>query len=1330
MRRVAKWLGWILGIAIGLPVLLVAIVLIAANTGPGRRAIEALVPKLTGDTVRLAGLGGRFPDDIRASRIALRDASGDYATIDNAVFEWSPLELLHWQIVIDRLAAERIDVLRMPASSSSSSSSTGLPAPVTLRQLQLERVDVEAPVAGTAMAVGVSGSGAATSPTDFQIALEVSQIGGAGHYNVRATSRGNDLDAKVTASEPPRGLVAGLAGLPDIGGLDLDASLRGPRSAAVTHVALSAGPLHATVGGTIDIDHEAADLMVSASAPAMRPRPDVAWQAVLLDAHVRGPFDKLDASGQLRIDALSAAGIAASRVTAEIAGNAGHLHLDGQVAGLRAPLPDPELFAAQPLSIQADAKLDEPDRPVDLTVRHQLFSLEAKALTGARREVNATLTAPELAPFAAMEKVDLAGRMSLALHAAMVGDSTTLGADGTIGVTGGMQQAAALVGNDGKLHLAATVRGSDVTLSDLTFTGQSVSVSAKGSVANNQVDLGWTLGVRDLAAAEPSLQGQLQATGKVSGAMDDLSLTTDINGGVATRGYSSGALTAHIAASGLPNNPSGTITVEGSLLDAPVDLALAMRRTSDGLAVDIQKASWKSLEAGGAVQVPTATMVPAGDMHLSMKRLADLEPLLRRKVAGSVEAALKATPEKLHLTLNVDGAEVAGTASVSRIALVADVDQPESHPALDARLSAEGIRASGVAGSLKATASGPQNAVAVKLSASLPELSGAPAQVSADATVDAVARTVGIASFTGEWHGLPMRLLAPARVSFSDGIAVDRLRLGVRQAVLDVSGRVGSALDVTASLRNLPADIGTVLSPSYAADGVIEADARISGTTARPVGKVSLKATGLRARTGPGRAAPPANITATAELEGTSASIDARVVAGASHLAVTGRAPLSETGQLGLRAAGLIDLAVADPILTASGRRVQGKVTLDLTISGTAKAPAVAGTAQLADGEVQDFASGLHLTNMAAQLQGNGTTLRIARFTAKAGDGTINLTGTVGVMAPELPVDLTLTAHDARPLASDQISATLDADITIRGQAQGQLTVGGNVHIQRAEARVPDRLPTSIAVLPVRVAGTKPPPPSPAATSVIALNLTIEAPGQVFVRGRGIDCEFAGSMRVTGTTSNPQTIGALHMRRGTISLAGRTLTFTEGTIAFNGGSLSDPSLHLVATSTTSAVVATLSIDGTAQAPKITLSSVPALPQDEVLSYLLFGSGTGKLGPLEVAEIATALASLTGTGGAAGDPLNAVRQGLGLDRLSVGSSAKGSPTLEAGRYVAPGVYLGAQQSASGGGSQAVVQVDIAKGLKLQGTAGTGSNSATGAAGASSGTSVGLTYQFQY
>ena len=53
------------------------------------------------------------------------------------------------------------------------------------------------------------------------------------------------------------------------------------------------------------------------------------------------------------------------------------------------------------------------------------------------------------------------GSLTLNLHAAIDGDTTTLAADGTVGVTGGQPQASALVGDDGRLELAATLHGND-----------------------------------------------------------------------------------------------------------------------------------------------------------------------------------------------------------------------------------------------------------------------------------------------------------------------------------------------------------------------------------------------------------------------------------------------------------------------------------------------------------------------------------------------------------------------------------------------------------------------------------------------------------------------------------------------------------------------------------------------------------------------------------------------------------------------------------------------------------------------------------------------------
>ena len=114
MRRAAKWIGGLVGGLVALPVLL----LLFANTPPGRAAIAWLTPQVTGDSVRLDGLSGRFPDALRAARVELRDARGAYATVDDLVLDWSPLRLLQRRIVIDRLDAARVALLRLPVASS------------------------------------------------------------------------------------------------------------------------------------------------------------------------------------------------------------------------------------------------------------------------------------------------------------------------------------------------------------------------------------------------------------------------------------------------------------------------------------------------------------------------------------------------------------------------------------------------------------------------------------------------------------------------------------------------------------------------------------------------------------------------------------------------------------------------------------------------------------------------------------------------------------------------------------------------------------------------------------------------------------------------------------------------------------------------------------------------------------------------------------------------------------------------------------------------------------------------------------------------------------
>ena len=123
-----------------------------------------------------------------------------------------------------------------------------------------------------------------------------------------------------------------------------------------------------------------------------------------------------------------------------------------------------------------------------------------------------------------------------------------------------------------------------------------------------------------------------------------------------------------------------------------------------------------------------------------------------------------------------------------------------------------------------------------------------------------------------------------------------------------------------------------------------------------------------------------------------------------------------------------------------------------------------------------------------------------------------------------------------------------------------------------------------------------------------------------------------------------------------------------------------------------------------------------------MAMLLFGKPASGLSPFELLSAAQALAELTGQAGGGGTGfMSRIRNVLGLDQLSVNSSsttnANGSTSsktsLQGGRYVAPGVYVGAQQGASTDSSRGVVEIEVFKHTKIEGAIGADSNDKIGA-----------------
>jgi translocation and assembly module TamB len=1324
---------------LALIVLLPLALLALANTGPGRRLIEVETRSLTGGMVKLQGLAGRFPDSLRVARIEISDARGAWLTLDDVGLDWSPTALLRGTAEIDTLRAARITVPRLAVSSGRSSGDGGfaLPVGVVVHRLLVDRIDLGAPIATVPASARIAGSGHFRSLADAQASIAIDRLDKPGSYRLEAALIPGAITARLHGAEPASGLVAGLAKLPALGPLAVDASIDGPRSAERMDATLSAGGLSASAHGVVNLQGRSAQLDVAATAPAMQPRPDLSWSGIKLAAHVRGAFTAPEVAGHAVLTDVRGGGAEIGNLTLDAGGNRGSVDVHMVLAGVILPPPKPDLFAAAPLDLTLHLALDQKDMPVNFALTSALVTADGSATMGGELSARIHTVIPDIARLAAIGHVDLRGRTEAVASMATHGRTTDLTVDGTAEFTGGQSPVPALLGKTG-FGVTATLRGQDLTVSRALVDGAVLHASLTGTDLASGFDLSWRVVLSDLAKATPQLVGKLDAAGRVTGPAKDFGVAADIAGDVGTPAIRPERVNLTLQAAGLPTRPSGSVAVSGRFAGAPVSLVAEMRRLDGTIRAEIRRAAWKSLEATAQLAWAAGAPFPSGEVAARMGRLGDLSKLIGQELAGDVRARITTTQSAVP-EVKIDasiGDLAAGQMAVRRLSLSGHVRDPAHDPQLALKLAADGLHAPGVTGGAQLSADGRLAALAVRAHAAL-LVADAPANLAVQALLNLREKQIEVSALSADYKGDDVRLRAPARVTFGASTGVDRLSLAVGQAMLEVSGKVSPSLDLVATLRHVTPELARPFLPDMHASGLLAADAHLMGSITAPQGSLRVQASGLRWLDGPAASLAPGSVLATVLLDGTTARLEAKAQAGAKlRVAARGTAPLRADGALALHATANADLSLLNPALGATGQRAAGLVAVDASIGGSVKAPRIDGRATLADGEIQDFVQGVRIRKITALLTAAGDGIRIAQFSGVAGDGTIGVSGRLGVLAPGFPVDLRITANKAKPLASDLLTTTLDADVKVTGEAEGVLHAGGRIFVRRAEINIPNGLPPSVAVLQLRRPGYKPPPAAPAApASVVDLAITVDAPSNVFVRGHGLDAELGGTITVGGTSTAPQMGGALQMRTGSFSIAGTTLTFSKGEIGFDGSSVTnkiDPTLDFTADSSANGVTATLSVGGYADAPKITLSSVPDLPQDEVLAQLLFGTSVKDLSAVQIAEIAAALAELSGVTGGGGDPLASVRKGLGLDRLTVGSGSgsSGGASVEAGRYVARGVYVGAKQETAGG-SAAELQVDLTKRLKAKAQLSTGGGSLQGATPDNDpGSTIGLSYQFDY
>ena len=1317
MRRAARISAWIAGSLLTVIVALVAAVWIAGNTAGGRALIERSITRFSAGHVQLSGLSGSFPAAIDLARLQLADEHGVWLTAERISLRWSPLALLARHLKVERLQLARLAIERQPVSQpSQKSSSTSVPH-VDIDQISIETLELGPELTGVRALLFVGGAAHLRSMSDATAAVTAHRTDLGGDYEVSLRSDAARMEATVQLEEPANGALANLLKVPGIGAVSVEANLTGPRDAESVQVTAHVGELRALAQGSVDLTHGTANLVYRVEAPAMIPRPDFTWKSLALEGRWQGSARAPHAEAQLRIEQLRIPGGGGlGTLDANLAADGRELTVHAVAAGVLLPGPQPRLLADAPLRVDATTRLDDASKPVRLTANHHLFSLQAAATTAEPLHATFALRLPDLAPFGALGGEKLSG--STELKGTLQGSSANahLDLDANAELAKGETLLTSILAGSSHLQLRGALTERSLEIERLALNGRNLSVSASGSVERGTAEGKSAVGalrghyeasLANLAVVSPAVGGSLKLNGDIKGPFNSLATELQLTSSVSIRGAPAETVHASLKANGLPSLPSATLQTEGQLEGAPLQLDASLERTAGDLFhLTVRRAEWKSAHMEGELTTGARMTAGHGGLRFSMERLEDLQPLLGTPLKGSIEGSLALRP-------------VAG----------------RTHTQL--HLDARNVVAADVPANAQLTLSGPFDAMALKVDAQSPNLRGEAASLDTAARLNLTAHELQLEHAEAHYHGQTVRLLAPAKVAFADGLAITRLKLGMQKAVIELDGRVSPALDLHATAHQIDAALVNTFVPDVLAQGTFEGDAKLAGSTSAPSGLVTLNALGLRAKAA--QEVQAIDVHATARLAGRSAQLDVRLDAGRdSQLALTGTAPLGAQGALDLKVNGKVQAAVVNPLLEARGDRLTGLLTVNATVKGAVRTPDIAGTVELANGDLRDYVQGAHLSNITAHLTGKEGTLTIDSLTAHAGPGQIAVKGQIGVLQPKVPVTLELTARNAQPVASDILTTKFDADLKVAGTLHERIDLTGTINLGRSVIGIPNAMPPEVAVLNVRRRGEAPPPP-PERKLVIGLDLKLHAPREILVQGRGLNAELGGDLHITGTTASPTVHGGFEMIRGTFTLASTKLKFTSGRVSFSGAGLSgkiNPSLDFTADSFVSDAKVTLRITGLADSPQFALSSEPSLPQDEILARLLFGESASQLSALQVAQIGAALASLSGVGGSGPNPLAKVQKSLGLDVLSVGSSGNSTgsqssgTTVEAGRYVSNRVFVAAKQSTTGY-SQVEVDVDLSKHLKLQTRLGNGTATTQGTTPENDpGSSVGMVYQFQY
>ena len=882
----------------------------------------------------------------------------------------------------------------------------------------------------------------------------------------------------------------------------------------------------------------------------------------------------------------------------------------------------------------------------------------------------------------------------------------------------------------GRLGLKGIVRmlpNGGFGFQDLLLTGAHATARLNGDATPENVAISAAIDIADLRRADQRLSGQGKMTAQVTGtlARQNAVFQAELRNATAL-----GRPIPRLAIDATATDLLGRIdaratltgTVDGKLASGAVRVA---KRAEGGWLVDGLEVGIGSANIRGNLTLDGANLA-TGQVNIDARDLDDLTPLVLTRLAGDVRASLvlDATNGRQNVQLDAQGARMKfGEASIESLNAKATLGDIYARPIIDAVIAVERAVVAGETFSqIRLDAKGTPAASDIALTA---QARGFDLDARGRLVPDTPVR-FDLTTFTARRERRQISLVRPATISVGDGgVSIQKLEISVDGGTISIDGKVGSTLDLRVNARAVPLSAADILVPGTGLSGTLEGSAQIGGTAAAPAGDWRIRISRLIAAQARDLGAPPLDVTAQGRLSGGSTSVDGTVNAGrAGTFRVNGRVPLNASGSIDITAQGRVDLSIANSFLSAAGRQVSGAATIDMRVTGVMAEPIVNGSLSLSNGSFRDALQGIRLDNIQGRFVARGTDIMIERFSAATrNNGTISASGRVSIdPAAGFPGDIRITGQRAELVSNDLVTTAADLSLALSGPLAQNPRINGQVRIISMDVTVPERLPTTVQPIP----GTKhiQPPPIVARRLAIeasarsntrrasrfnaTLDITLAAPSRIYVRGRGIDAELGGDLRLTGTLQDPIAIGAFELRRGRLTIIGTRLDFTRGLLTFTGDLA--PELDFVAETNAGEVTARVSVTGSAREPHFAFSSDPDLPQDEVLSRILFSKASGGLSVTQALTLAQAAAQFSGGGG--GDVFESLRKSLGVQGLDISLGAEGGPAVGISRAISDRVSVGVKAGASTEETGVSVDIDVTRRIRVQGEVGADGNTSIG------------------